>query len=245
MKYTGIGRHAPLFGEYTELRVQENRSLRISLLNGDVVGNARGAQGGASARAYKDGVWGFASSPELDDKAIAACVLRATGQCPLPGVKRGLEKAPPAIPAGQDQPGLHHHKAPAQPERTHRLRAQPGRLVCQALPTLSSRSVSLSTLDMEKTLLSSDGAEAYSMTPRTILAVSLTTEAKGEPIDLYDVLGGRGQFEDVFADPATCIPGLNCWASGSCRRPPGCTPNPAPMKWCWTPTLPASWPTKP
>ncbi|MFH2114876.1 MAG: TldD/PmbA family protein [Spirochaetota bacterium] len=203
MKYTGIGRHTQLFGEYTELRVQENRSLRVSLLNGDVVGNARGAQGGASARAYKDGVWGFASSPELDDKAIAACVLRATDNARFLASEEGSRK--PALPS---RPGK-----TSQDFSTARSRLSQKELIdfvrnldawcTNKFPSLSSRSVSLSTLDMEKTLLSSDGAEAFSMTPRTILAVSLTTEAKGEPIDLYDIFGGRGQFEDVFADPSS------------------------------------------
>ena len=45
--------------DYTELRVQENRSTGIAILNGDVVGNSRSATSGVSARVFKDGNWGF------------------------------------------------------------------------------------------------------------------------------------------------------------------------------------------
>lgn len=208
MRYTDIGRHAALFGEYTELRVQENRSLRISLLNGDVVGNARGAQGGVSARAYKDGVWGFASSPELDDQAIAACVKRATDNARFLASKEGSRK--PALPSrpGSTDRDLSTKKSRLSQKELIDFVRDLDAWCAKRFPTLSSRSVSLSTLDMEKTLLSSDGAQAYSMTPRTILAVSLTTEAKGEPIDLYEIFGGRGQFEEAFTTPADLYPRL-------------------------------------
>ncbi|MFA7123356.1 MAG: DNA gyrase modulator, partial [Candidatus Delongbacteria bacterium] len=43
------------FTEYTELRVQENRTTNISLVNGNVMGNSTSAKSGVSARVNKNG----------------------------------------------------------------------------------------------------------------------------------------------------------------------------------------------
>jgi TldD protein len=182
--------------------VQENRSMRISLLNGDVVGNARSAQGGASARAWKYGVWGFASSPELSDAAIAASVLRATENARFLASREGRTKA--ALPSrpGRTAKDFYTVKPRLDQKQLIDFVRDLDAWCASKYPTLRSRSVTMSCLDMEKTLLTSDGAEAYYMTPRSILAVSLTVDAAGEPIDLYDIFGGRGQFEDVFSEPA-------------------------------------------
>ena len=46
---------------HTELRGQLNRSRRVILLSGSVVGNARSDISGVSARVWKNGVCGFSS----------------------------------------------------------------------------------------------------------------------------------------------------------------------------------------
>jgi TldD protein len=224
MRYEGIGRHAPRFKEYAELRVQENRTLRISLLNGDVVGNARGAQSGASARAFKNGVWGFASSPELDDGAIQAAVDRAVANARFLGARESAgaiaKGGLPSRPGRTDKNLGTDKPRKSQKELIEFIRAVDG--YCQTrYPGLSSRSVSLSCLDMEKTLLTADGAEAYSMVPRSILMVSLTVDADGEPVDLYEVYGGRGQFEDVFNDPSELFPNIDVLADNLARKSKG------------------------
>jgi Predicted Zn-dependent proteases and their inactivated homologs len=65
--------------QYTELRVQENRSLSIIFLNGNLVGNSKDITSGVSARAYKKGSWGFASSAEMGEESIKA-VLKSAGE---------------------------------------------------------------------------------------------------------------------------------------------------------------------
>ncbi|MBL8967600.1 MAG: TldD/PmbA family protein, partial [Spirochaetaceae bacterium] len=89
MRYEGIERHAGLFTEYGELRVQENRSAGIALVNGNLVRNQRSATGGVSARAFKDGVWGFASDPIVTDATIAAAVATATNNARFLARKEG------------------------------------------------------------------------------------------------------------------------------------------------------------
>ena len=60
--------------EYTELRVLENRSTGVAILNGDVVGNSRSATSGVSARVFKDGNWGFSSNPNINENAIESVI---------------------------------------------------------------------------------------------------------------------------------------------------------------------------
>ena len=229
MRYEDIGRHAPGFSEYTELRVQENRTMRISLLNGDVVGNSRGAQAGLSARAFKDGVWGFASSPltgvsDVDGGSIRAAVDRAAANARFLGARESagaIARGPlPSRPGATSIDFSTKKPRKTQKELIEFIRAIDAYCV-KFYPGLSSRSVSLSCLDMEKTLLTADGADAWSMIPRSILMVSLTVDADGEPVDLYEVYGGRGQFEDVFDDPADLFPNIDVLADNLARKSKG------------------------
>ncbi|MFY9393261.1 MAG: TldD/PmbA family protein, partial [Halanaerobiales bacterium] len=41
----------------------------------------------------------------------------------------------------------------------------------------------------------------YTMVPRTILVIVMTIEKDGVIYDYYDVIGGLGQYEDLFTDP--------------------------------------------
>ena len=73
--------------------------------------------------------------------------------------------------------------------------------IVKQYPDLSSRSAGLNCLDMEKTILTSDGASLYSLLPRSIFRIALTLEKDGEPVQVYESAGGLGQFEDNFTSP--------------------------------------------
>lgn len=224
MKYDIIGRHASRFKEYTELRVQENKTLRISLLNGDVVANATGSQSGASARVFKNGLWGLASSPELDDSSISAIIEKAVSNARFLGDRKAegaLTYGPlPSRPGRADMDIGTRKPRKSQKELIEFARAIDA-YCCRHYPGLSSRSISLSCLDMEKTLLTSDGAEAYSLIPRSVLMVSLSVDEDGEPVDLYEVYGGRGNFEDIFDDPKDIFPNIDALADNLARKSKG------------------------
>ncbi|MBP7265015.1 MAG: TldD/PmbA family protein [Spirochaetia bacterium] len=202
MKHSGLADSARPFAEYTEVRSQENRSSQISLLNGDAVSNGSGTQSGVSARVHKNGVWGFASSPEKDRAALRSCVERATANALFLASKEGRDAG--LLPS---RPGTGDHDlASGSPGRSKSELVEFMRDLdahcAKSLPGLASRSLGLSRLDMEKTLATSDGADSWSLIPRTLIFVSLTLAARGEPIELYDVFGGLGSFEDVFSEPS-------------------------------------------
>jgi len=220
MKYDGIGRHAALFNEYAELRVQENTTLRISLLNGDVVGNSRGAQAGVSARAFKDGVWGFSSSPEKADGSIRATVERAVGNARFLASKRAssdvLVKGPLPSRPGHANMNL----ATVKPRLDQKSLIEFIRAIdaycAKYYPGLSSRSISLSCLDMEKTLVTADG-ELASAGRGQAITLTLADEVDVSRGDVIAAAALPPQVADQFAahllwmGDAPLLPGRPYW----------------------------------
>ena len=65
-------------GASTELRAQRNLTRRVTLISGSLTGNQRTDAGGVGARAYRDGVYGFASAADLSDEAVRSVLKNAT-----------------------------------------------------------------------------------------------------------------------------------------------------------------------
>ena len=73
-----LKKYSNQFASYTELRLHENRIQSIALLDGNVIGNSRSANGGVSARVFDKGAWGFCAKPEVDNEAIESTIVAAT-----------------------------------------------------------------------------------------------------------------------------------------------------------------------
>jgi TldD protein len=200
--------YANRFSEYTELRLQRNVTRRIMLLNGDVVANTRSVDGGVSARVFKDGYWGFASRPQIEDEAIAAIIEQGTRNAALLARHAG-GRAAVRLPQAR---GKHESNfATRKPRLGQReliefLRALDAH-IATTYPELRARAVVLQDLDMEKHLYNSDDSRGYSNVTRSLLQIRLTaTNDSGQPVELARPFGGRGQFEDVFDRPETLFP---------------------------------------
>ena len=204
-----IDRYASLFTERTELRMQENRSTAIEVVDGTVMGNSQNTESGVSARVWRSGAWGFASSPELGSEAVGTVIHAATENALFLDTR--LRRSAPPLPAA---PGKHEadfgtrKRRKSQKELIDFLRELDA-TIGRACPGLKSRTVRLASLDMEKSLATSEGTRAYSMVPRSIVYVSLATEREGTPVDLFEAFGGRGQFEDVFDSPDDLAPRID------------------------------------
>jgi TldD protein len=209
MRYPSIERHAGLFSDYTELRVQENREANVLVVNGDVQRNLRSTSGGVSARVFKDGVWGFASNPTVSDATIARAVQVATDNARF--LSSRDRRGGRAIPVTRSS--TTHDLSTRKPRMGQNGLIDFARAIdayCLAKhPDLSSRSVFLGTLDVEKSLFTSDGADAYSAVPGTALVVMLNLERKGETIGLWQFYGGVGQFEELFDGPESVYPKID------------------------------------
>ncbi len=196
------------FTEYTELRIQENRNIRLTMVNGDMMGNNRSSNSGISARVYKDGFWGFASNADISDEAIIKVISSATENAKFLSSRENLHKGElPKTNAFDNKDFSTKKPKKSQKEMIDFLNVIDAHIV-EEFPKLSSRTIVISSLDMEKKLFASDGAESYSMTPRTILYIVMTVIKDDQPFELYEVYGGLGQFEDTFDKPEILYPKL-------------------------------------
>lgn len=209
MQRIDLEKYAPLFAGYTELRAHENRSVSIGFLKGSNVRNVKSATSGISARVYQHGSWGFASTPDFTDDSIRQVIKAASANASFLDSKQN--KGKPALPA---KPIRAEHDFSTKKQRLTQKQLidfvkQIDQYIAGKYPDLASRYVGLNCLDMEKLLLTSDGSYAYSLNPRALISISFTIDKDGNPIELYDVFGSQGQFEDVFSDPAQLYPEID------------------------------------
>ena len=198
-----LNKYSNHFSEYTELRLQENRNNRISMVNGDIMGNSVSSSSGVSSRVYKEGNWGFASSPDLSDSAVQYVVKSASDNVRFMNNRNKIQ-------CGFVLPNTcGHHEMDLTTQVTLNSQKQwidflkdIDNYIENKYTQLTSRTIVLAGLDMEKSLLTSAGSTSYSMTPRGIMYISLNMEKNGDPVELMDVFGGLGQLEDHFLDPA-------------------------------------------
>ncbi|MEE4299118.1 MAG: TldD/PmbA family protein [Pseudomonadales bacterium] len=198
-----LARYANRFSSYTELRLHENRAQSIALLNGDVVANTRDTSGGVSARVFDRGAWGFSSSADLTDEALEHTIASATRNAAFLARRTGDETAVLPAASGTGDSDFRTRKAPLSQEEKIRVLKRIDEYITRTCPDIVSRQVAMSCLDMEKKLRTSEGAHGHNVTTRSIVRVQLTTRNdRGEPIELSDAIGARGQFEDVFESTA-------------------------------------------
>ncbi|MCK4935999.1 MAG: TldD/PmbA family protein [Elusimicrobiales bacterium] len=201
-----LKKYTPLFKGYTELRLQENRNTKVVFLNGNLVGNEKSSDSGISARTYQNGSWGFASTCDTQDNAIQSVIKTAYDNSVFLDSK--LKKGLGALPSVHEI--SNNTFFTAKPRKTQKelvdFAAVIDAHILKTYKNIKSRNVIISSLDMEKSLITSDGSISHSMIPRTVAMVALTIEKNGLPIELHEVFGSRGQFEDVFEKPSDLFP---------------------------------------
>ncbi len=222
MIYKDLNQYSGHFSEYTELRLQENRNNRISMVNGDVMGNSVSSSSGVSSRVYKEGNWGFSSSPDLSDSAVEYVVRSASDNVRFMNDRNKMECGF-ILP---DTCGHYEMDLTTQISRNSQKQwidflKDIDDYIQKKYPNLTSRTIVLAGLDMEKSLLTSSGSTSYSMTPRGIMYVSLSMENNGELVELMDVFGGLGQLEDHFLDPTQFYANIDSLADHLSRKADG------------------------
>ncbi len=188
-------------GVHTELRVQENRQRRVSLVQGNLTSNVRSEVSGISARVYKNGVYGFSSTAELNGGSAEAVLAAATenaafmdkhinkGKAPLPALSKGVMPAKKRIADTEQKQYVDFIK-------------EIDNYIVTKYPNLASRSIVVSEDSMEKILCTSDGYDGHTTSPRSYIYVFLNSETtSGMPIELFVPQGGFGNFLDNFDDP--------------------------------------------
>ncbi len=201
MKAMDITGYSKLFTGYTELRVQENRSTNITIVDGTLMGNSRSTESGVSARCWRNGSWGMASSPELDSRSIGHVIRTAAFNAAFLNDKAGRGTGDlPGVSASGEWDHSCRGTAPTQKQMIEFLKELDS-YIEKNFTGLASRSVVLRSLDMEKRILTSTGSSAWSLIPRTLIYASLTAESPSGPVRIAESMGGRGQPGDYVKDP--------------------------------------------
>ena len=189
-------------GVHTELRAQENKQRRVSLVQGNLTANARLETAGVSARVYKNGVYGFSSMAECTG-AAAETVLKAATENALfmdKHIQKGKNIFPP-IAAGSMP--LNKEVCDTEQKRYIEFVKEVDAYISEKYPNLASRSVILSADSMEKIICTSDGYDGHVTLPRTYIYLFLNSEStSGVPLELYKPVGGYGNFDDIFKAPS-------------------------------------------
>ena len=200
-----LKKYSNQFTSYTELRLQENRTEGIGLLNGDMIGNSRNTSGGVSARVFDKGTWGFSCNPDMSNEGIERTIQMATQNAEFLARRSGDEGASLPHASGSGNSDFTTSKTRLTQQEKIAFMKQVDQYVVDNCPDLASRRVSLNCLEMEKKLYTSEGSSGHNINTRAIIAVYLTmTNDQGEPVELGKGFGSRGQFEDVFQSLDDC-----------------------------------------
>ena len=188
---------------YTELRCQENSLTRISLLNGSLVNNVKSSTSGVSARVNVNGSWGFASNSEISDESVKEVLRLAKSNGEFLNSKSSAPKRELITSDYSIEKSFGTTKKRLSQGELINFAKEIDAYIANKYKNLSSRFVGINELNMEKRILTSSGASLYSLLPRTMIIIELTVEDNnGVPVELYEVYGGLGQFEDKFNAPS-------------------------------------------
>ncbi len=195
-------RHLLPADAHAEVRVQKNRSCRVTLLSGNLTGNAKTETSGVSARVYKNGVYGFSSMAECTEEAVAAVLSAAADNAAFMDRRAGRGKgALPAIPEGYR--ALEADISDPEQKLYADFAKEIDAYIVKKYPNLASRAVIATADSMEKRLLVSDGVSGHTILPRSYIYVMMNSEtASGTAIELFKALGGYGTFDQNFTDPS-------------------------------------------
>ena len=207
---SNLNQYKNSFKNYTELRVQENRSFRVGLLNGNLVSNDQSIESGVSSRVFKDGSWGFASNAEINSNSIDRVIYASNDNASFLNQKT-VNKCGILLP--EDIFNYELNLTTKKNKNSNSFWIDFIKNLDNYIETkykqVSSRRIFISNLDMEKNLLTSMGSESYSMTPRSLLYIILTIEKNNEPVELMEVFGGLGQLEDNFDNVEVFYPKID------------------------------------
>ncbi|MBS3741295.1 MAG: TldD/PmbA family protein [Candidatus Cloacimonetes bacterium] len=195
-----LKKYAKYFKNYTELRLQENRNIHISIVDGDIMGNSSSTSSGLSARVYQSGNWGFASNPVISSRTIKEAIASATKNAKFLQKKEESHQFQlSGNSAESDKDFTTQKKKKTKQELVDFMKTIDAH-IDKKYSDISSHALILGLLDMEKNLLTADGSKAYSMVPRANIYAKFSLKKDGKPVELANVMGGFGQFEDNFGN---------------------------------------------
>ena len=182
---------------YAELRLHRNTTRRMFMRRGNLIENSRSTLAGCSARCHALGAFGFASLPAEDDGALERVLADAGANADLIGRRAGHSDQP--LPETAPGAGIYDYRTTkariGAARRVDLLKRLDGYIRAH-YPDVINADFVLGEFAIEKALATSAGARTHSVSPRTALYMMLSLETGSGPVQLQDVLGGFGEFED-------------------------------------------------
>jgi TldD protein len=192
-----LERHITADHGYTELRLHRNLSRRVVMRRGSVIENSTSTSAGSSARCHKFGTFGFASVPAVDDPALRHVLAEARANATLIGQRAGYSDQPlPATAPGRDVHDYRSTRARLPAAVRIDLLREIDDYVRTRYPDVINADIVLNEIAIEKAVATSEGARTYCVSPRVGLYVMLSVEGPDGAVQLYDVVGSFGEFED-------------------------------------------------
>lgn len=196
-------------GVHTELRAQENRYRSVALVQGNLLGNSRSETSGICARVCKNGVFGFSSMAEYSASAAEAVLKAATNNALF--LNQRAPKNKPAIPKlPEGTVPVNRVIVDNEQKKYIDFCKELDDYIAKTYPKLTSRSIYYTEDSMDKILYTSDGHDGHTTSPRCYIYVTMNSETlDGTPIELYEVFGGAGNFDDNFSKVELLYPKLD------------------------------------
>ena len=191
-------KHAENLDRYTELRSHANVQTRLAMRKGVLIENTRIEKRGVSARCHRGGAFGFASRVGAGDATIEAVVAEASANADL--VRHGGTDAGSLHEAGAGRGEFDYRTGRTRATAADRMAvvAEIDDYVTRTCPGLLNADIVLSNLAIEKALVTSEGAATYSYVPRSNVVLQLAAQGNDGVVDLHQVYGGFGDFEERF-----------------------------------------------
>lgn len=185
-------------GVSTELRAQENRQRSVTLVQGNLVSNARSEQSGISARVCKNGIYGFASSAEYTGEMAENVIKAATNNALF--MSGHIDKKAIVIPTLKGgYARVRRDIVDTDQKRIIDKCKEIDDYVAQTYPKLKSRTIHYTEDSMDKIIYTSDACDGHVTYPRCYIYVIMDAETPdGKPIELFKAFGGVGKFDDYF-----------------------------------------------
>jgi TldD protein len=186
---------------FTELRAQMNISQSVTLLKGNLTANSSSKTGGVSARIYKNGIYGFASSSEYNRESVHNVLKSADRNADFLYSK--VKKDSVSLPqVEQGSFPLNRNEHILSQKYLIDFARDLDDYITNHYKNLDSRLVHCGNLAVEKLLCTTDSFDGHTYCPRSTIYVQMTSnDNSGVPISLTDVLGDFGIFDELFTDP--------------------------------------------
>lgn len=194
---------------YTELRAQVNSSQTVNILKGNLTTNQSNTKQGVSARIFKNGVYGFASSSEYNRESVGRVLDAASNNADFLYGKRKNE--PYHLPqVGQGYFPLNRQERISPQKYIIDFARELDEYIASHYKHLDSRSVVCKQDINEKLLYTTDSYDSHTITPRANIFVAMTTnDSSGIPVNLYKVWGEYGIFDETFTDSGKLYEGID------------------------------------